>query len=226
MNNINMNDQIRMRRKNALPALIAAGAIFLISWAFLGFGAIAIIALIFFLMIGWYFLTIGEKLQRWQKEELAATENIVTPTKAVATYGSSIPAELGEFLLDEDSEQWLAYPKGRSAFPMFAIAADWNGTNEVLAPDFDLMNSVLMISKNIDEFEVKVRSFLTKEAARKDLSSFEAEIAKLQIGRISFLWQKRPKEGLIHFIPQGAGKVWVCDLSDGAAVAESLRFDT
>lgn len=224
MNNI--DDQVRARRKNAFPALVAAAIIFLGSWVFLGFGVIAIFSLIFLLMIGWYFLTIRQKLERWQEEEGVVTSSNVVPVGAASEYEFAVPAELGEFVLDENSEQWLAYPNGQGQLPVFAITASWNDADELLQPDLSLMTSASEIAANLDKFKSQVNSLLVNESTRRDMNNLSDEIASLEVSRISFLWSERPQEAVVHFRSNKSHKAWMCDFKDEQPVEGSLRFDT
>jgi hypothetical protein len=189
------DEQARFRRKKALPALVVAGLVFFVFFGLDGFNLGAILSLVVFVMILWYIITIRAKLERWANEEAAAIE-ISEPRKKNEERMEDGQDELGVISLDEESEQWVAHPRGKGHLPVIALAATWDAKNNEFLLDVGLREQAVMLSRRIDTWGANLATFLKNEALRPDLRKYAEIIPGLDVEQVSFLGSSRNRVGL------------------------------
>jgi hypothetical protein len=216
------DEQARLRRKKAMPALVVAALAFIVFFGFSGLNLGAILSLIVLVMISWYMITIRAKLERWANEESSAVER----TSREREIEVRMEGELDDVILDEESEQWVVYPRGKDRFPKIAVAADWDEEADSFLLDQELRDEALMLSKKIEEIEANVDAFLRREMLRPEFKQYSESIKSLEIEQISLLWAIHPANGVIHFKSIGVDHHWMCKAVHGKPVDGSLGFDT
>lgn len=225
MANANFDEQARLRRKKAVPALMAAGLAFLVFFKFSGFNLGAILSLVILVMILWYMITIRKKLERWANEESSVHE-ASKREREVGVRMESDQGGLGDVMLDEESEQWIVCPRGSGKFPTIALAADWDQKAGKFLLNTGLRDEALMLSKKMDELEAEVSAFLKREALRPEFKQYSESIRELEIEQVSLLWAGQPTDGVIHFKVIEPDYHWTCKVHHGKPIEGSLGFDT
>lgn len=219
------DEQARSRRKKALPALAIAGLMFLVFFKFDGFNLGAILSLAIFVMIFWYLITIRAKLERWANEEATSLEISKPGTKSEECMEDG-QDELCLISLDEESERWVAHPRGKGHLPVIALAATWDAKNNEFLLDFGLREQAVMLSRRIDTLGANLATFLKNEALRPDLRKYAEIIPGLEVEQVSFLWPDHPEDGIVRFKAVEVDYSWACKIHRGEPIAGSLGFDT
>jgi hypothetical protein len=219
----NFDEQARLRRKKAMPALLAAALAFTVFFGFSGFNFGAILSLVVLVMVSWYMITIRYKLELWANEESIAIDSANREREIEVR----IDDDLGDVILDEESEQWIVYPRGKGGLPTIVLAADWDEKAHKFLLNTELRSEALMLSKKIEELKSEVDTFLKRETLRLEFRQYSESVEKLEIEQISLLWAKHSADGVIHFKAIDATNFhWMCKIHHGKPIEGSLVFDT